>query len=137
MGKENTSRTKRDIEYCCELKRKIKHYSGVIDPLGELERMFRNMPFGAEINESMPEEDIAAVQRKITAYKEEYEKLASELKSVILMNIEDENQLMVLKLRYAEGKDWSEVIGSMPYSDRYVYKFHSDALKILDEVRCS
>lgn len=137
MGKENTSRTKRDIEYCCELKRKIKHYIGVIEPLGELERMFRNMPFGTEINESMPEEDIAAVQRKITAYKEEYEKLASELKSVILMNIEDENQLMVLKLRYAEGKDWSEVIGSMPYSDRYVYKFHSDALKILDEVRCS
>ena len=135
MGKENISRTKRDIEYCCELKREIKRYSKMINPLGELDRLLRGLCDDSEIDVELPPERIAEIQNKINALKTEYEKLATELKDVILMNITDRKQIEVLKLRYAQSMTWEDVIAAMDFSSRSVYLFHSKALAILDEIR--
>lgn len=135
LGKENTSRTKRDIEYCCELKREIKRYSKMINPLGELDRLLRGICDDSEIKVELPPERVAEIQNKLNALKAEYEKLATELKDVILMNITDSIQIEVLKLRYAQGLSWEDVISRMGYTERTVYRYHSKALAILDEIR--
>ena len=135
LGKENTSRTKRDIEYCCELKREIKRYSKMINPLGELDRLLRGLCDDSEIDVELPPERVAEIQNKLNALKVEYEKLATELKDVILMNITDSIQIEVLKLRYAQGLSWEDVISRMGYTERTVYRYHSKALAILDEIR--
>lgn len=135
LGKENTSRTKRDIEYCCELKREIKRYSKMINPLGELDRLLRGLCDDSEIDVELPPERVAEIQNKLNALKVEYEKLATELKDVILMNITDSMQIEVLKLRYAQGLAWNDVISQMGYTERTVYRYHSKALAILDEIR--
>ena len=135
LGKENTSRTKRDIEYCCELKKEIKRYSKMINPLGELDRLLRGLCDDSEIDVELPPERIAEIQNKLNALKVEYEKLATELKDVILMNITDSMQIEVLKLRYAQGLAWNDVISQMGYTERTVYRYHSKALAILDEIR--
>ena len=135
MGKENTSRTKKDIEYCCELKREIKRYSKMINPLGDLDRLMRGLCDASEIEVELPPKRVEEIQTKLNAMRAEYEKLATELKDAILMNISDEEQLKVLKLRYAEGLGWDEVIGKMYQSARTVYRYHSKSLAILDEIR--
>ena len=135
LGKENTSKTKRDIEYCCELKREIKRYSKMINPLGELDRLLRGICDDSEIEVELPPERVAKIQNKLNALKVEYEKLATELKDVILMNITDSIQIEVLKLRYAQGLSWEDVISRMGYTERTVYRYHSKALAILDEIR--
>lgn len=135
MGKENNSRTKRDIEYCCELKREIKRYSKMINLFGELDRLLRGLCDDSEIEVKLPPERVAEIQIKLNTLKAEYEKIAAELKDSILMNICDEEQLMVLKLKYADGLSWDEVISEMGYSSRTVYRYHSKALQILDEIR--
>ena len=135
LGKENTSRTKRDIEYCCALKREIKRYSKMINPLGELDRLLRGLCDDSEIDVELPPERVAEIQNKLNALKVEYEKLATELKDVILMNITDSIQIEVLKLRYAQGLAWNDVINRMGYTERTVYRYHSKALAILDEIR--
>ena len=135
LGKENTSRTKRDIEYCCELKKEIKRYSKMINPLGELDRLLRGLYDDSEIDVELPPERVAEIQNKLNALKSEYEKLATELKDVILMNITDSMQIEVLKLRYAQGLAWNDVINRMGYTERTIYRYHSKALAILDEIR--
>ncbi len=135
LGKENTSRTKRDIEYCCELKKEIKRYSKMINPLGELDRLLRSLCDDSEIDVELPPERVAEIQNKLNALKVEYEKLATELKDVILMNITDSMQIEVLKLRYAQGLAWNDVINRMGYTERTIYRYHSKALAILDEIR--
>ena len=135
LGKENTSRTKRDIEYCCELKKEIKRYSKMINPLGELDCLLRGLCDDSEIDVELPPERVAEIQNKLNALKVEYEKLATELKDVILMNITDSMQIEVLKLRYAQGLAWNDVINRMGYTERTIYRYHSKALAILDEIR--
>ena len=135
LGKENTSRTKRDIEYCCELKKEIKRYSKMVDPLGKLERLMQGFCDTSEIEVELPPERVEEIQIKLNSMRVEYEKLATDLKDAILMNISDEEQLKVLKLRYTEGLGWDDVINAMGYSSRTVYRYHSKALVVLDSIR--
>ena len=89
----------------------------------------------SEIDVELPPERVAEIQNKLNALKVEYEKLATELKDVILMNITDSMQIEVLKLRYAQGLAWNDVINRMGYTERTIYRYHSKALAILDEIR--
>ena len=107
----------------------------MINPLGELDRLLGGLSDDSEIDVELPPERVAEKQNKLNALKVEYEKLATELKDVILMNITDSMQIEVLKLRYAQGLAWNDVIIRMGYTERTIYRYHSKALAILDEIR--
>ena len=107
----------------------------MINPLVELDCLLRGLCDDSEIDVELPPERVAEIQNKLNALKSEYEKLATELKDIILMNITDSIQIEVLKLRYAQGLGWNDVISRMGYTERTVYRYHSKALAILDEIR--
>ncbi len=109
----------------------------MINPLGELDRLLRGLCYDSDVSAELSPETVAEIQDKLNVLKVEYEKIASELKTVILLNIKDREQLDVLKLRYAEDLDWDDVINAIGYSSRTVYRYHSKALSILDSIRYS
>ena len=58
----------------------------------------------------------------------EYRLLRDEVKKAIDLQ-EDEDERLLLKLRYIEGATWEDIAEKMDYSTRHIYRLHKVALR--------
>lgn len=137
MSNENKSLTKKDFERCYALEQQIKKYKKLCDPFTQLGNAISNLgSFSFDIPVQNNSDDYTAIYKeKLKKLMKEYSELSGSLKNDVILNIDDPNQLAILKMRYEKHMSWSEIIHGTYLSERSVFRYHKDALAILDEKR--
>lgn len=79
--------------------------------------------------------EIVDLESDIKREIREYAKMRKEMKKAISLQ-EDENERLLLTLRYIENLTWEEISEKMDCSTRHVYRLHKIALQNFKMVIC-